>query len=117
MDFLEVSELVVGVLLFISSIIFAFRLYLFKRRNDKDELVTHGMYSKIRNPEHLPFLMLFLSFFIVRRNTINLILSICVIIVSHISIKREESKLIKIHGNKYREYMKRVPWRFIPRLY
>ena len=117
MNFLDVSELVVGISLFISSIILTYRLYLFKRRNDKDELITHGIYSKIRNPEYLPFLMIFFSFFIVRRNTINFILSICAIIVSHISIKKEESKLIKIHENKYREHMKKVPWRLIPRLY
>jgi len=111
------SELVVGFFLSISGIILAVKLYLFKHRNDKDELVTHGIYSKIRNPEYLPLLMIFLSFFIVRRNIINLILSICLIIVSHISIKIEESKLIKKHGNKYRVYMKKVPWRLIPRLY
>lgn len=117
MDFLEISELVVGISLFISCIILTYKLFLFKLRNDKDELITHGIYSKIRNPEHLPFLMLFFSFFLVRRNTINFILSICVVIVSHTSIKKEESKLIETHGGKYREYLKKVPWRLIPRLY
>lgn len=117
MDFLEVSELLVGIALFISSIILTYRLYVFKRGSDKGELVTHGIYSKIRNPEHLPFLMFFFSFFLVRRSAINFILSICVVIVSHISIKKEESKSIEIHGDKYRGYMKEVPWRLIPRLY
>lgn len=117
LGFLEISELIIGIFLIISSIILTYKLYLFKRKNPKDELVTAGIYSKIRNPEYLPLLMIFFSFFIVRRNTINFILLICLIITSHISITREELKLNKKYGIKYREYMKEVPWRLIPGLY
>ena len=116
-DFLTTAEIIVGVALFISSIILTVKCSLFWRRKYKDELISYGIYSRIRNPHYLPVLMIILSFFIVHRDIINLIFLASSSVLIHLSIKKEESQFIKRYGDEYREYMKKVPYRLIPRVY
>ena len=115
-DLLQISGLIIGVGLITLAIIFSIKLFSFRRKN-KDALITHGMYSHVRYPQYLPILMIFLAFFIIRADAINLILLSSSLIFIHLSIKREEAQLIKHFGKEYEEYMNRVSWKLIPKVY
>jgi protein-S-isoprenylcysteine O-methyltransferase Ste14 len=112
----ETLGVIVGGALFVVGILFAIQWYRFWRLN-KDQLITHGMHSHIRHPQYLPALSILSSFYLVRPDTINLFILIIAILTVHITIKKEESQLIARFKDEYREYMKKVPWRLIPRVY
>lgn len=115
-NYFETLGVIVGGALFVFGLIFAIKWYRFQRKN-KDQLITHGMYSHIRHPQYLPVLSILSSFYLARPDMINLFILIIAIIAVHLSIKKEESQLIARFKDEYREYMKKVQWRLIPRVY
>jgi len=115
-DLLQISGIFIGISLITSGLIFSIKFFSFRRKN-VNALITHGMYNHIRHPQYLPILMILLSFLIIRTDVINLTLLLSSLIVIHLSIKKEESQLIERFGKEYKEYMKRVSWRIIPKVY
>lgn len=74
---------------------------------DKGKLVTEGIYSKIRNPMYLGFIIWIVGFPIFTRSLITLLSSI--IWISYIFLWKiiEEKELVKKYEN-YREYKKKT---------
>lgn len=82
-----------------------------------ETLVTTGIYSKIRHPGYIGYIIcyfgvLFLFGF--------LSMLIPILIFSYIfynSAIREEQFFLKKFNKEYKEYMQKVPWRFIPKVF
>jgi protein-S-isoprenylcysteine O-methyltransferase Ste14 len=96
----------------LGSFIMGFALFILshgkmKGFEDKGKLVTEGIYSKIRNPMYLGFIIWIVGFPIFTRSLITLLSS--VIWISFIlTWKRLEEKELEKKYENYREYKKRT---------
>jgi len=114
---LAITGAIVGVGLFVVSIIFTYKWIFLWRRRYKGQFINQGVYRYVRYPHYLPIIMVVFSFFLIHPELINLILVLLSFIFIHLSIKKEESQMIERYGDEYKEYIKKVPWRLIPRVY
>jgi len=80
---------------------------------NKDELVTTGIYGYTRNPMYFGATILILGWFLVLPFTFILISSILFLFLFYFTAKSEENKLSQKFGKQYLAYKRNVPL-FIP---
>jgi len=85
------------------------------KTTDNQELVTQGIYSKVRHPFYTSILVLFLGVAVISWNWYGLFFFIFLVVGLIIRIKKEESELIHKFGEEYKDYMDKTP-KLIPRL-
>ncbi len=73
------------------------------------ELVTEGLYSRVRHPFYLSILILFLGVAIISWNLYGLLFLILTVIALIIRIRKEEIELIAKFGEEYKKYKKETP--------
>jgi methanethiol S-methyltransferase len=78
-------------------------------------LVTNGLYSYIRNPQYLGFVVLTLGMAIMWTTVFTLILWPFFVLLYYRLAKQEEKEVEEQFGEEYREYKRTVPM-FLPRL-
>jgi len=81
--------------------------------DQQTDLIEGGIYSFSRNPYFLSYLIMFVAYTVLLQNIILLILSIVGFAMIHLMVLKEEKHLTALHGEKYRQYQKRVPRYFI----
>ena len=83
----------------------------------KGNLVTTGIYSRVRHPMYLSNIFLAAGWALLFRGIYALlcvpIWALCYGVLTFF----EEKGLEEEYGEEYREYRRRVPWRIIPRLF
>ena len=80
-------------------------------------LVTDGIYYICRNPLYFFSFILLIGFFLLIKSIIISVVSmILLLIIYPKTIKHEEDKLLKIHGQSFSDYILRTP-KLIPKLY
>ena len=85
--------------------------------NKTNNLITSGIYALSRNPLYFFSFLLLLSYCLVIKSIVVVILSLLIwILIYPKTIKHEEEKLLKIHGDKYLEYYKKTP-KIIPNFF
>lgn len=80
-------------------------------------IVTTGIYSKIRHPGYLGYLLGYLGVFLAIGSYPMLIVILAYTLSFIHSIISEENFLREKFGNKYETYIKQVPWRLVPYLF
>jgi protein-S-isoprenylcysteine O-methyltransferase Ste14 len=80
-----------------------------------ENLVTSGIYSKIRNPVYLSFIFIIVAVSLFSRCLLAFAWSFVSVLVLYWVAKKEESDLEKAFGGQYVSYKKKVPM-FLPRL-
>ena len=93
------------------------RWWVFWKRNYKGELLTHGPYARVRHPFYSAFLLLAVGLAVLFPILETVMLAVISIAVILFYVEREEAALIARYGKAYREYMGRVPWKLVPRMY
>jgi protein-S-isoprenylcysteine O-methyltransferase Ste14 len=88
------------------------KLYKAKKNHD---LATSGIYSKIRHPQYVAFLIIMLGFLLQWPTIITLFMFPILILMYARLAKIEESEMVKSFGNKYKNYVSQTP-AFIPYL-
>ncbi|MBL3654919.1 methyltransferase family protein [Fulvivirga sediminis] len=78
-------------------------------REESGKLKTKGILSYIRHPLYIATILIFIGFFLYDSRLATLISVLCVFVYLPVGIYLEEKKLIKIYGDEYRAYKKRVP--------
>lgn len=81
------------------------------------KLVTNGIYSQIRHPCYLEVILYYFGLFLLIGSLSMLIPISFFIFILYDSIIKEEKFLEKRFGKEYEDYVKRVPWRFIPKVF
>jgi len=76
------------------------------------ELVTAGIYSRIRHPLYTALILGLIGFLIFSPTYTNLVHAICILIYLIIGIRFEEKRLLSHYGQEYEEYRKRTPMLF-----
>ena len=108
---------VLGIWLTLRSaiVIDAFELAGVKQLSSNTEFKTVGPYGWVRHPIYLGW---FLVVFAVSTMTMTrLVFALTSSTYLLIAIPFEERSLLTTAGEAYREYMRRVPWRILPRVY
>ncbi len=72
------------------------------------QLVTEGLFAWTRNPIYVALDLLALSAFLLLGRLVLLVLSLAIAAMFHYQILREESFLIDVYGDLYRDYCSRV---------
>jgi protein-S-isoprenylcysteine O-methyltransferase Ste14 len=82
-----------------------------------DELVTIGVFSKMRHPMYLSLILMYLGLAIVWGVVWMLLPSLFFSVLTVLITNKEEEFLLEKFGHQYEEYMQAVPWRLIPKIY
>ncbi len=77
-------------------------------KNSKTPLINHGVFQYSRNPIFLGMKINLLGFFLVLPNAITLAILLAGYIVIEIQVALEEQHLLKLHGDDYIAYCKKV---------
>ncbi len=93
------------------------RWYLFWRRSYRGQLITDGPYERVRHPLYSGFLVLAVGLAILVPIVETLMFAAFSFAVTFLYVRKEEEFLLKRYGRAYRDYMRRVPWKVIPRVY
>jgi protein-S-isoprenylcysteine O-methyltransferase Ste14 len=80
----------------------------FAIRAEAHELVTHGLYSKIRNPIYVSSLVLFTGVVLVLQQPVLWIALSAMVVVQVIRARREARVLEMAFGERYREYRRKT---------
>lgn len=105
---------------------FGFLLHLYchrihKQAHDKsqqiDKIVTTGIFSKIRHPMYLGLILAFFGVSIAWGVIWMLIPSVIFSLLAVLIALKEEEYLLQKFGDQYREYMQKVRWRFIAKIF
>lgn len=103
--------IVVGILL----IVFGWRQIFKARSNSHSQLVTTGLYSHIRHPQYLGFLLITLGMLLEWPTIFTLLLWPVLTVVYYRLAKDEDKEIEEQFGEQFREYKRSVP-AFLPRL-
>jgi len=82
-----------------------------------EKIVTTGIYSKIRHPGYLGLILMYFGVAFLFHNILAIVGSIILSSLQILTALAEEKYLIKKLREEYEEYMRRVPWRFIPKVF
>ena len=80
-------------------------------------LVTTGVFSKMCHPMYLSLILMYLGLAIAWGILWMLLASFVFSTMTVLIAIREEEFLLRRFGHQYEEYMRAVPWRFIPKIF
>jgi protein-S-isoprenylcysteine O-methyltransferase Ste14 len=82
-----------------------------------EELVTTGVFSKVRHPMYLSLILMYLGLAIAWGVVWMLLPSLFFSALTVLITIKEEEFLLRRFGHQYEEYMQAVPWRLIPKIF
>lgn len=74
-----------------------------------DKIVTTGVYSIVRHPQHLGALLAHAGISFLLSAWYSLLFTPLMIVLIYLISRKEEEELIKEFGKEYEDYKKRVP--------
>lgn len=83
--------------------------------NNKPKVVTEDVYALLRHPMYSAYIIVFIAFIQLTMSLISIVPLVVTVILLNVIAAYEEKELIKILGQDYIDYMKKVP-RWIPNL-
>ena len=81
------------------------------------KIITTGPYSKVRHPLYSFLFLIYFGFALSWGIVWMFIPAIIFSILTYFTAIKEEEFLKKKFGKKYENYMKRVPYRFVPKIF
>lgn len=113
----KIISIILGVLIFLIGTIIYFKWEIFWERTYTGQLVTTGIFKHIRHPHYASLLIVGFGLAFFFFSLFTLLIAIIAIPIMIWSIIDEERVLIKQYGDEYKKYMKKVPWRMIPKIF
>lgn len=108
---------VLGIIIFLLGTLVYFRWEIFWNKTYKGQLVTDGIFQHIRHPHYTSLLIIGFGLALFFYSLASLLIAVIAIPIMIWSILDEEKLLLKQYGKEYEEYMKKVPWRIIPKFF
>jgi methanethiol S-methyltransferase len=110
-------SILLGIIIFLIGTAVYFKWELFWHRTYKGQLVTGGIFQYIRHPHYTSLLIIGFGLALFFYSIFSLVIAMIAIPIMMISIFDEEKLLIKQYGSDYKQFMKDVPWRMIPKIF
>jgi protein-S-isoprenylcysteine O-methyltransferase Ste14 len=114
---LDIIPIIIGIILLTIGYIIFTSWSIFWTKNYHGQLITNGPFKKVRHPHYSSILILGFGLAFLSNSLLALIIAIIGVPIMFISAIDEEKELIKRYGRRYEEYLKKVPYRFIPRIF
>ena len=112
-----IFSIIVGITIFLLGTFVYFKWEIFWHRTYKGQLVTNGIFQYIRHPHYTSLLIIGFGLALFFYSIAALFIAFIAVPIMIWSIFDEEKILIKQYGDDYKKYMKKVPWRLIPRIF
>ena len=106
-----------GLCIFLIGTYIYFKWEIFWYRTFKGQLVTNGIFSYIRHPHYTSLIIIGFGLALFFYSLFALVIAFIAIPIIIWSIFDEEKLLIKQFGKDYIEFMKKTPWRIIPKIF
>jgi protein-S-isoprenylcysteine O-methyltransferase Ste14 len=106
-----------GITIFLIGAYVYFKWEIFWHKNYTGQLVTEGIFKRIRHPHYTSIIIIGFGLALFFYSLAALIIAIIAIPIMICSIFDEEKLLKKQYGKEYDNYMKKVPWRIIPKIF
>jgi protein-S-isoprenylcysteine O-methyltransferase Ste14 len=113
----KLPTILAGLVLFIVAAYVYFSWEIFWYREYHGQLVTGGIFQKIRHPHYTSILIVGYGLALFFDSLFAFVVATIAIPIMIWSIFDEEKLLVRQYGVDYQRYMKEVPWRIIPRVY
>lgn len=96
-----------------SYFIFTSHQMIFRKTEKEIEVVTSGVFNKVRHPMYFGSVLLFLSFVILSYSILAFLVWLVICVFYYFISRHEEKLLSNKFGDEYKDYQKKVPM-FIP---
>jgi len=111
------QSIMIGIFIFLIGTFVYFKWEIFWHKTYKGQLVTGGIFKYIRHPHYTSLLIVGFGLALFFYSMIALFFASISIPIIIWSIFDEEKYLIQQYGEDYRKYIKKVPWRIIPKIF
>ncbi|UCD05368.1 MAG: isoprenylcysteine carboxylmethyltransferase family protein [candidate division WOR-3 bacterium] len=113
---------VAGIIVFVAAMSLHMKGHAVHKQADQnaekiEDLVTTGMFAHVRHPMYSSLILMVVGMTVATGVAIMILPALIVSLLTVLTALKEEEFLIKRFGDEYREYMARVPHRFIPRIF
>jgi protein-S-isoprenylcysteine O-methyltransferase Ste14 len=113
----KIATITLGIIIFLLGTYVYFKWEIFWHKTYKGQLVTEGIFQQIRHPHYTSLLIIGFGLAFFFYSLFALAIATLAIPIMIISIVDEEKLLIKQYGKEYKTFMKKVPWRMIPKIF
>ena len=109
-----IYSIIIGIIIFIIGAYIYFKWEMFWEKTYHGQLVTEGIFKSIRHPHYTSLLIIGYGLAFFFNSLAAFVIATIAIPLMIWSIIDEEKKLILQYGEKYKEFMKKTPYRIIP---
>ena len=113
----KLFTILLGAIIFFLGTIVYFKWEIFWHKTYKGQLVTTGIFQYIRHPHYTSLLVIGFGLALFFYSLFALVIAILAVPIMIWSIIDEEKLLTRQYGDSYKDYMKQVPWRIIPKIF
>ena len=113
----KIATIILGIIIFLLGTYVYFKWEIFWHKTYKGQLVTEGIFQQIRHPHYTSLLIIGFGLAFFFYSLFALAIATLAIPVIIWSILDEEKLLVKQYGKEYKTFMKKVPWRIIPKIF
>lgn len=113
----RIATMIGGIIIFLIGTFVYIKWEMFWNKIYKGQLVTNGIFQYIRHPHYTSLLIIGFGLALFFFSLFALLIAVIAIPIMIWSIIDEEKLLIKQYGKEYKKYMKKVPWRIIPKIF
>ena len=106
-----------GLIIFLIGTFVYFKWEFFWYKTYKGQLVTNGIFNYIRHPHYTSLIIIGFGLALFFYSLFAIVIAFIAIPIIIWSIIDEEKHLIKQYGKDYIEFMKKTPWRIIPKIF
>jgi protein-S-isoprenylcysteine O-methyltransferase Ste14 len=106
-----------GIIIFLFGAYVYFKWEIFWYKTYKGQLVTEGIFNYIRHPHYTSIIIVGFGLSLFFYSLAALLIALIAVPIMIFSIYDEEKLLKKQYGIEYEKYMKKVPWRIIPKIF
>jgi len=110
-------SIIFGIIIFLLGTFVYFKWEIFWHKTYHGQLVTDGIFRYIRHPHYTSLIIVGFGLAFFFYSIVAFFVALIAIPVMIWSIFDEEKLLIKQYGDKYKDFMKKTPWRIIPKIF